>query len=80
MASLIVPDAVVPFTKEIVPVWEAIGRARRIVGFHALLNTDPLLVPSSLITPRLFNCPTDAERALGEAALDLIEEALLCRI
>ena len=68
MASLIVPDDLVPFTKAIVPVWERRGRRRRIVGFHALLNTEPLLIPGSLITPRLFDCPTDAEHALDEAA------------
>ena len=75
MASLIVPDGSTPFAKQIAPVWETQGRTRRLVGFHARLNDDLLLVPGSETVARLFASYVDAEHALDEAALDLIDEA-----
>ena len=74
MEHPIVPQFTAPFTRKIVPVWEKHGRRRRLIGFHASLNDDILLVPGSLTTPQLFDRTCDAERALDEAALDLIAE------
>ena len=74
MAHAIVPYLTAPFTKQIHPVWSDEGR-RRLIGFHAFLNDDILLVAGSETTPRLFACYADAEIALDEAALDRITEA-----
>jgi hypothetical protein len=75
MASPIVPYLTAPFTKQIHPVWSDEGRRRRLIGFHAFLNDEILLVVGSDTFPQLFACYVDAEIALDEAALDRIEVA-----